>query len=77
MTQFLRAANGHGVRMLLIGGGAVNFHGYQRQSPDLDFRMEPTPANFDRLAAALRSIGFDVEAFPEKVSQGEQNITLK
>jgi hypothetical protein len=77
VTQFLRAANGHGVRMLLIGGGAVNFHGYQRQSPDLDFRMEPTPANFDRLAAALRSIGFDVEAFPEKVSQGEQNITLK
>lgn len=77
VNAFLRAANEHGVRMLLIGGGAVNFHGYQRQSPDLDFWMEPTEENFTRLAAALRSIGFDVEAFPEKVLRAEQNITLK
>jgi hypothetical protein len=77
VNAFLRAANDHGVRMLLIGGGAVNFHGYQRQSPDLDFWMEPIGTNFQQLAAALRSIGYEVDAFPESVLKADRNITLK
>lgn len=77
VNRFLRAATAHGVRMLLIGGGAVNFHGYQRQSPDLDFWMEPTNANFERLAAALRELGYDIDHFPSKVLQSEQNISLQ
>ena len=77
VTAFLRAANDHHVRMVLIGGGAVNFHGYQRQSPDLDFWMEPTSENFNQLAAALRSIGYDVDQFPDPVLKSDKNITLK
>lgn len=77
VNAFLRAATDHGVRMLLIGGGAVNFHGYQRQSPDIDFWMEPLEENFTRLAAALRSLGYEIDRFPERVLQAEQNITLK
>lgn len=34
---FLRAADEHEVRLLMVGGGAVNFHGYQRHSADIDF----------------------------------------
>jgi hypothetical protein len=63
--------------MLLIGAGAVNFHGYQRQSPDLDLWMEPISANFQQLAAALRSIGYEVDAFHVSVMNSDQNITLK
>ena len=77
VNAFLRAANDHHVRMVLIGGGAVNFHGYQRQSPDLDFWMEPTSENFNQLAAALRSIGYDVDQFPDPVLKSDKNITLK
>ncbi len=77
VTAFLRAANDHHVRMVLIDGGAVNFHGYQRQSPDLDFWMEPTSENFNQLAAALRSIGYDVDQFPDPVLKSDKNITLK
>ncbi|MBL0126944.1 MAG: hypothetical protein IPP83_05670 [Flavobacteriales bacterium] len=77
VTAFLRAANDHSVRMVLIGGGAVNFHGYQRQSPDLEFWMEPTSENFNQLAAALRSIGYDVDQFPDPVLKSDKNITLK
>jgi hypothetical protein len=43
VIAFLRSAYHHGVRMLLVGGGAVNFHGYQRHSADIDFWIEPTP----------------------------------
>ena len=37
IDQFIFLANKNGVRMLMVGGGAVNFHGYQRHSPDVDF----------------------------------------
>lgn len=77
VNAFIRAANACGVRMLMIGGGAVNFHGYQRQSADLDFWMEPTPLNFEHLAKALEKIGYLVGAFPGSVLNAEQNITLK
>ena len=77
VNAFLRATAKQGVRMLLVGGGAVNFHGYQRQSPDLDFWMEPTRENFDRLAAALRELGYAVEQFPSSVLLSEQNISLQ
>lgn len=74
---FLRAASKHDVRMLLIGGGAVNFHGYQRQSADIDLWFEPTAENFDRLVGALREAGYDIDAIPDQVLRAEQNITLK
>lgn len=77
VNRFLRAANESGVRMLLIGGGAVNFHGYQRQSADLDFWFEPVPGNFECLVRALRLCGYDIDALPESVLKAEQNITLK
>lgn len=76
-NAFIRAAIECDVRLLLIGGGAVNFHGYQRQSPDIDFWIEPTESNFTRLAKALRAIGYDVDRFPDPVLQAEQNISLK
>lgn len=76
-NAFIRAAIEHEVRLLLIGGGAVNFHGYQRQSPDIDFWVEPTEANFERLAKVLRAIGYEVDRFPDPVLKAEQNISLK
>ena len=37
VNQFIELTTKHGVKMLLVGGGAVNFHGYQRHSADVDF----------------------------------------
>lgn len=37
VERFIKAANRHGLKMILVGGGAVNFYGYQRHSADLDF----------------------------------------
>ena len=77
VNTFLRAAIACQVRMLLIGGGAVNFHGYQRQSGDLDFWMEPAPENFDRLLNALHKAGYALDRFPDPVLRSEKNISLK
>ena len=77
VNGFLRAAHNHDLRLLLVGGGAVNFHGYQRQSADVDFWIEPTPQNFDRLISVLRSLGYEVEQLPATVLRGEQNVSIK
>lgn len=77
VMEFLRAASEHDVRLLLVGGGAVNFHGYQRQSADVDLWVEPTKENFERLIAALRALGFEVEQLPGKVLDQQQNVSIK
>ena len=49
IDQFIALANKYKVRMLMVGGGAVNFHGYQRHSADVDFWIETTEENFKKL----------------------------
>lgn len=61
----------------MVGGGAVNFHGYQRHSADIDFWFDPSPNNLERLKAALTEIGITIESFPDSVKNKEQNISIK
>jgi hypothetical protein len=56
--DLLRFLNEERVEYLVIGGMAVNFHGYHRSTGDLDLWVAITPENQDRLAAALRKFGF-------------------
>ncbi|MCW5900010.1 MAG: hypothetical protein KIT10_12145 [Flavobacteriales bacterium] len=73
---FLRSARELGLRYLMVGGGAVNFHGYQRNSADVDLWIEPTPENFDRLKQVLASMGYESE-LPPSVLSAEQNVSIK
>lgn len=77
VVAFLRAAHGKDLRVLLVGGGAVNFHGYQRHSADIDLWIEPSTENFGRLVAVLRSLGYEVDSLPDAVLRQEQNISIK
>lgn len=74
---FLKYTFDRNVRMLLVGGGAVNFHGYQRSSADVDFWIDMEPQNLDRLILALQDCGYDVDSFPQSVVNAEQNISIK
>jgi predicted nucleotidyltransferase len=58
--EFLRSLNAHKVEYLLIGGYAVNYHGYPRATADMDIWIAVHPANADRLVAALKEFGFDL-----------------
>ncbi|WP_396192955.1 nucleotidyl transferase AbiEii/AbiGii toxin family protein [Flavobacterium sp.] len=77
IDEFISTANKHNVRMLMVGGGAVNFHGYQRHSADVDFWIETTNENFINLVATFNDMGHEIKDFPEKVKNREQNISIK
>ena len=77
INSFVSLANKHQVRMLMVGGGAVNFHGYQRHSADVDFWIETTDENFKKLVLVFNEMGFEIEDFPLAVKQQQQNISVK
>lgn len=77
INQFIITANKYEVRMLMVGGGAVYFHGYQRHSADVDFWIETTEKNFKKLIKVFNELGYEINDFPEKVKKQEQNISIK
>ncbi|MEX0886191.1 MAG: nucleotidyltransferase [Phycisphaeraceae bacterium] len=58
-TEFLRFLNDRGVEYLVIGGYAVNFHGYPRTTDDIDVWIAMRAENAERVIEALNSFGFD------------------
>lgn len=77
IKQFLQLAHRFQVKMLMVGGGAVNFHGYQRHSADVDFWIETSEENLKQLVLVFKEMGYEIENFPEEVRKGEQNISVK
>ena len=77
IDEFIALANKHKVRMLMVGGGAVNFHGYQRHSADVDFWIETTDENFKKLVLVFNEMGYEIDDFPENVKLQKQNISIK
>lgn len=77
VKQFLILAEKHKVRMLLVGGGAVNFHGYQRHSADIDFWIDTSPENLKKVLLVVNDLGHQLDDFPEEVKNREQNISIK
>lgn len=61
MTQFdpiLAALQATGVRYVVVGGVAVNLHGYQRFTKDLDLVIELVPDQVLKALEALAAIGY-------------------
>lgn len=77
INEFIRLADKHDVQMLLVGGGAVQFYGYVRNSLDVDFWINPTSTNFDNLIKVFREMGYDIDDFPKAVREQKQNISIK
>ncbi len=77
INDFLRLCMSKGVRLIMVGGGAVNFHGYQRHSADVDFWIETSEINFKNLVQVFNELGYDLEDFPEAVKKQQQNISVK
>jgi len=75
--EFLRLLSVHKVEYLLIGGYAVNYHGYPRATADMDIWIAVHPANADRVVAVLKEFGFDLpELSPEIFLRPWQVIRL-
>ena len=77
IENFIELATKHNVRMLMVGGVAVNFHGYQRHSADVDFWIDTSSENFKKLVAVFQEMGYDIDDFPVLVKKRQQNISVK
>lgn len=56
--EFLKLLSAHDVEYLLIGGYAVGYYGYVRATADMDIWVATSPANAEKLVAALKEFGF-------------------
>lgn len=54
----VQALNSAGVRFLVVGGLAVNAHGYLRFTNDVDLVVRLSPGDITRAFVALASIGY-------------------
>jgi len=56
----IRVFNTNEVEYMVVGGFAVNFHGYNRTTGDLDLWISTHESNLPRLKVALDELGFDL-----------------
>ncbi len=70
VEDFFKLINKNGVEYLIIGGVAVNIHGFTRATGDLDIWYNPTKENFKKLLKTIRDFGFDTMEL-EKLSNYE------
>ncbi len=68
--EFLKLLNQHSVEYLLIGGYAVNLHGYVRATGDMDIFVRLTPENVERVVTVFHEFG--VTSMTADVMQLEQ-----
>lgn len=47
--EYIECLNKHNVQYLLVGGLAVNLHGYRRATGDMDIFVNPTRENHEKL----------------------------
>jgi len=57
IESFIKAADKNHVKMIMVGGGAVNFHGYQRHSADIDFWIDISTVNLKNILQTLIDLG--------------------
>jgi hypothetical protein len=58
LIKFWQALNENKVRYIMVGGFAIRFHGFNRNTDDLDMWLEDTPDNRKRLRTAFQQLGY-------------------
>lgn len=61
LKDFVICLNENNVEYMTIGGFAMAFNGAPRYTGDIDFWINPTKENSDKVIVALKQIGFPVE----------------
>jgi predicted nucleotidyltransferase len=71
---FLDGLERANVEYLIIGGVAVNIHGFQRATGDLDIWFNPTKENFKRLLICFQKLGYDISDFEKSTKTLSETI---
>lgn len=72
--EFIELLNVHKVKYLVIGGYAVNFHGYPRYTKDIDFWIWMEKENVHKLLTVIKEFGFGSLKLNEEDFLVEDNI---
>ena len=72
--EFIQLLNGHKVKYLVIGGYAVNFHGYPRYTKDIDFWIWLDKENVQHLLSVIKDFGFGSLGLTESDFLNPKNI---
>ena len=75
-VDFINLLNKHKVKYVLVGGWAVIFEGYSRNTGDMDILVEREEKNADKILAVIKdflgsTIGFEKEDFLK-----EENVIM-
>ena len=58
LLKFWRSLNAHGVRYIMVGGFATRFHGFNRNTDDLDLWLEDSLQNRKKLRESFIELGY-------------------
>ncbi len=72
--EFIELLNEHDVKYLVIGGYAVNFHGYPRYTKDIDFWIWMNKSNIKKLIEVIKVFGFNSLDFKMEDFMSPENI---
>lgn len=73
-SEFLKLLKKHKVKYLLIGGYAVNYHGYVRATGDMDIWVEREIKNAEKLVNVLHTFGFHMSELSPETFMSPDNI---
>ncbi len=76
IPQLCACFDSHSVKYILIGGAAVNLHGFNRFTDDIDVLIEATPENAQAAVEALRDLGLGTAWLIEGEGLLEKPITI-
>jgi hypothetical protein len=65
-TDFLKLLHKHQVEYMVIGGIAVNLHGYTRTTGDMDIWIKASNENGAKLIKAIDEFGYDTSELEKK-----------
>lgn len=74
--QVIKVLNDCGVRYLVVGGFAVNFHGYNRTTSDLDLWVDISEANLKAIEKSMEKLGYEFDEFASFELSDERMVVL-
>lgn len=75
-TEFIVLLNRHNVKYVMVGGWAVIFEGYTRTTGDIDFFIERSEDNADKILTVIKSFFGSLIGFVKEDFIKEDNILM-
>jgi hypothetical protein len=75
--EFIELLNARDVRYVIVGAFALAHHGHPRYTGDIDFFVEPSAQNAERLSQVLQEFGFaNIGVAEEDFTSEDQVVQL-